>query len=88
MKLYYIPFLCRGQGGGGGSWGSKKYCEHIISKQSKDDDYIAFLFRNKSILILILILIHVYIRKIYWFIQCNAVYIIMWYKIIRSKSTT
>ena len=28
---YYIPFLCRGQGGGGeASWGSKKYCEHIM----------------------------------------------------------
>ena len=30
MKLYYIPFLCRGQGGGLPIEGVKKYCEHSM----------------------------------------------------------
>ena len=30
MKLYYIPFLCRGQGGGRPVGEVKTYCEHIM----------------------------------------------------------
>ena len=32
MKLYYTPFLCRGQGGGGARpvEEEKKYCEHSM----------------------------------------------------------